>query len=261
MKQLVVVAALLLAVSAQAQVSKIPVGQKMQLESSAKMTTKVSMMGQEMEIPMTTTVNAEVVAKSVEVATLKAGVTMKKVTGTVNMMGQASTFSSDDENIANNPQAADMMKNFNKEEEVVLEDGKVKGKLDVGTNGIPTSTDWAKMAYLTLNPENIKEGFKWTEETSSEGSKMHTIYTVTKVTPADVEITATAMLTIEKTIQQMGMDMKQNLTGTSTSVRVYNAATATLKADATKMEMTGTMNVMGNDAPISMTSISTTTVK
>lgn len=261
MKRLFVCAAMLFAVNVQAQVSKIPVGKKIQLESSSKMTTKLNMMGQDMEMPMTMTILADLSAKSAEINTLKAAVTLKKFSGSLSIIGQETNFSSDDKNIANNPQAAEVLKNFNKEEEVLLEDGKVKGKLDVGTNGVPTSPELARMTFLTLNPDNIKEGYKWTEESNSDGTKNTTIYAITKVTTTDVEVTATSSIKIEKTIQQMGMDMKQNLSGTSTSVRLYNAATATLKADATKMEMSGTMLVMGNEAPISISSITTTTVK
>ncbi len=261
MKKVIVSAAMLLAVATQAQVSKIQVGKKVQIESSAKMTTKLNMMGQEMEMPMTMNISADIAAKSFEASALKAGVTVKKISGTLSMMGQENSFSSDDKNIANNPQAAEMMKTLNKEEEVILEDGKVKGKLDIGTAGVPTSSEWARMVFLTLKAENIKEGYKWTETSDADGTRNNTIYAITKVTATDIEVTATSTVKIEKTIQQMGMDMKQNLTGTSTSVRVYDASTATLKADATKMEMSGSMLVMGNEAPINITSISTTTVK
>jgi hypothetical protein len=250
-----------MSIAAQAQVSKIIVGKKVALESTGKTITKISMMGQEMEMPLSMTMLIDLNAKAIEANSLKAGVTLKKVSGTLSMMGQENSFSSDDKNISSNPQAAEMMKTLNKEEEVTLEDGKVKGKLDIGTTGVPTSTEWARMVFLTLKAENIKEGYKWTETSDTDGTKNNTIYAVTKVTATDIEVTATSSMKIEKTIQQMGMDMKQNLTGTSSSVRVYDALTAILKADATKIEMTGTMLVMGNEAPISISTISTTTVK
>lgn len=261
MKKIIVSAVLLVTVATQAQVSKIPVGKKIQLESVAKMTTKVNAMGQDMEMPMKMTMEVDLAAKSVEANTLNASVTVKKVSGTLSMMGQENTFSSDDKNTTNNPQAAELMKNINKEEAVELEDGKVKGKANIGINGMPTSTEFARMVFLTLNADNIKEGYKWTEEISNEASKMNTIYAITKVTSTEIEVTATTNIKVEGTIQQMGMDMKQNLKGTMTSVRVYDATTAILKADATKLEMSGTMNAMGMDAPISMSSITTTTVK
>ena len=261
MKKVIVSAALLIAVATQAQVSKITVGKKVQIESTAKVTTKVSVMGQEMEMPMNMTMLIDLNAKAVEANTLNAGVTLKKVSGSMSMMGQETKFSSDDKKIANNPQAADLLKNLNKEDEVLLEDGKVKSKASIGTNGLPTNTEFAKMVFLTLAAENIKEGFKWTEEAAADGSKTNTIYTITKITASEIEVTATTNIKVEGTIQQMGMDMKQNLTGTMTSVRIYDVTTAILKGDASKLEMSGTILVMGNEAPISMTSISTTTVK
>lgn len=261
MKKVIVSAALLIAVAAQAQVSKIQVGKKVQVESTAKISTKVNVMGQEMEMPMNMTMLIDANAKAIEASTLKAGITLKKVSGSMTMMGQENKFSSDDKNIRNNPQAAELLKNLNKEDEVLLEDGKVKSKAVIGTNGLPTNTEFAKMIFLTLAAENIKEGYKWTEEATADGSKTNTIYTITKVSATEVEVTATSNIKVEGTIQQMGMDMKQNLTGTMTSVRVFDATTAILKADASKLEMSGTILVMGNEAPISMTSVSTTTVK
>lgn len=262
MKNIILTSAFILLVAfVNAQISKIPVGKKVQLESTSKMTTKIYVMGQDMEMPLTMNILADLDAKSVESSALKASVVIKKISGTLSMMGQENSFNSDDKNVANNAQAAEMMKNLNKEEEVILEDGKVKGKLDIGTAGVLTSSEWARMTFLTLKPENVKEGFKWAETSDGDGTKNNTIFAITKVNATDIEVTATSSLKIEKTIQQMGMDMKQNLTGTSTSVRVYDATTATLKADATKMEMTGTMLVMGNEAPINITSVTTTTVK
>jgi hypothetical protein len=261
MKPIIVSATLLIAVATQAQISKIPVGKKVQLESSSKLSTKISVMGQEMEIPATTTLMVDLVPKSIDANTLNTGVTLRKVFGSSSMMGQEMTFSSDDKSVASMPQAAELMKNLNKEEDVALEDGKIKGKANVGMSGLPTNAELAKMVFLTLGAANIKEGYKWTEEISNDGSKTNTIYTVTKVTATEIEVAATTNMKLEGTVQQMGMDVKQNLTGTTTSVRVYDAATAILKADATKTEMSGTVLAMGNEAPVSISTITTTTVK
>ncbi|MDI9365167.1 MAG: hypothetical protein QM541_09470 [Flavobacterium sp.] len=261
MKKIIVSAALLIAVAVQAQVSKIPMGKKIVLESTGKTSTKVSMMGQEMEIPMNLTIISELSAKSSESATLKTGVTLKKLSGSISMMGQETKFSSDDKDIANSPQAADLLKSLNKEEDVLLEDGKVKSKVSFSTNGVPTSSEFAIMVFLTIAAENVKEGYKWTEESNVDGTKSNTIYTVTKVTPSEIEMTASTSIKMESTIQQMGMDMKQNLTGTITSVRVYDATTAILKTDASKQEMTGTMLSNGMEVPVTFSTITTTTVK
>ena len=262
MKKMIFASAMaLLLITTNAQTSKIPVGKKLQLLSETKINTTVSMMGQEMEVPATTKTFVEVNVKAATATSVTAVVTTKKIGVNLSMMGQETSFDSDDKNIANNPAAADALKNLNKPEEVIIENGKLKGSFEIGIRGMMTSGELAKKMFLTLDAANITEGFKWTEENNTDGSKINTIYTVTKVTATDIEVTATSNIKIAQTIQQMGMDMKQNTSGTISAVSLYDATTAILKADATKIDMTGTMNVMGNDAPISIKIITTSTVK
>ena len=261
MKKIIVATAILFAVSVNAQVGKIPVGKKIQMFAESKGTNTVSMMGQEMEIPSTAKTTSEIEIKSVTANDIVATITLKKIVASTTIMGQENTFDSDDKSASKNPMAATLLKNLNTPQEVILEKGKVKGKNDVGITGVPTTNEVAKKMFLTVEAANIKEGFKWTEQTDGEGTKSNTIYTITKVTKDDIEVTATSNIKVEATVNQMGMDMKQNISGTIVSVSVYDAATTLLKADATKMDLNGTIQVMGNDAPMTVKLITTTTVK
>ena len=262
MKKIIIASAIvLLNITANAQTSKIPVGKKLQVLSESKVNTSVSVMGQAMEVPATTKTLVDIDVKAANTSSVTASINTRKITGSATMMGQETTFDSDDKAVMNNPAAAEALKNLNKPEDVTIENGKVKGKFEIGTAGLFTTSELAKKMFLTVEAANIKEGFKWTEEYVNEGAKINTINTISKITADAVEVTANSNLKIDKTIQQMGMDMKQSTIGTIKSISSYDATTAVLKADATKIDMTGTLQIMGNDAPISIKIIIATTVK
>ncbi len=262
MKKILLASAFLVStIAINAQSVKVTAGKKLQLETETKATSTVSVMGSDMEVIVAGKSNTDVEVKTVTANAITSTVTLKRVTGTTSAMGQENSFDSDKTPTSNNPMAAEVLKNLNKPEEVILKDGKIDGKMEIGSNGMYSSAEVIKKTFFTVDNANKKEGYKWTEEINADGVKAVTIYTITKLDATDIEVTATTSSKIEKTINQMGMDMKQNLTGTSTSVSVYDAATGILKADATKAELTGTMQVMGNDAPLSVKSVTTTTVK
>ncbi len=262
MKKIIIASAIvLLTITANAQASKIPVGKKLEMVTEIKVNTAINIMGQDMTMLSNTKsiVGAEV--KSVVNNIITSTVTLKKTIISLNAMGRETTFDSDDKSAANNPMVAEALKNINKPEDIIIENGKVKGKFDIGTTGVQSNGELAKQMFLLVEPTNIKQGFKWTEEYAYDGTKFTILNTITKVTSDEVEVTGTSNMKIEKTIQQMGMDMKQNVSGITTSVSVYDAATNILKATVSKSDLTGTMNVMGSDAPITTKMISTTTVK
>lgn len=260
-KIIIVSTVVLLTITTNAQVSKIPVGKKLEMVTDSKMTTAVSVMGQEIETNMTLKSNVNAEVKSVVGNTVTSTVTLKRTIVKISAMGQENTFDSDDRSALSNPMAAEALKNINKPEDIVIENGKAKGKFEIGTMGVQTNGELAKQMFLLVEPVNIKQGFKWTEDYTYDGSKFSITNTITKITTDEVEVTGTTNTKIEKTIQQMGMDMKQNLTGITNSVSIYNATTNILKATVSKADMTGTMNMMGSDAPITIKMVTTTTVK
>jgi hypothetical protein len=261
MKKVIVSVALLLAVAAQAQVSKIPVGKKMEMVSDSKMTVSVSVMGQDMQSNVDSKSNVEAVVKSVEGNAITSTVTLKRTIVKASGMGQEATLDSDDKAASSNPMAAEALKNINKPEDIVIESGKVKSKLEISTVGVQSNSELAKQFYLLVEPTNIKLDYKWTDEYNLDGTKVSINYIITKISAEEVEVTGITNLKLENTVKQMGMDMKQNLSGTTTTLSVYDAATNILKASVSKSEMSGTTNAMGMDIPMTMKIITTTTVK
>lgn len=261
MKKVIVSAALLLAIATQAQVSKIPVGKKMEMVNESKMTVSVNVIGQDMQSNVDSKSNVEAVVKSVEGNTITSTVTLKRTIVKASGMGQEATLDSDDKSASNNPMAAEALKTVNKPEDIVIESGKVKNKLEVNTMGVQSNSELAKQFFLLVEPTNIKLGYKWTDEYNFDGTKVVINYTITKLSADEVEVTGITNLKLDKTVQQMGMDMKQNLTGTTKTISVYDAATNILKASVSQSEMSGTTNAMGMDVPMSLKIATTTTVK
>jgi len=261
-RKFLVVAAFLLAFFVDAQVT-LPVGKKIQLVTTQKITNTTSAMGQDVEILIngTTTTAAEV--KLVDNKSVTFSATIKKITGSFSGMGQEQKFDSDDKDAANNPMIAPMLKSLNKSEDVVIS----LDKKSTANNNSPVNMENSlaltmQDILLPNEAEGKAELFKWTSEyTSKEGAKSATIYTITKLTSSEVEITVNETANIVGNVQQMGMDVKQNLTGSKTSVLLYDASTKLLKASAQKFDFSGTMEVMGMNAPMKISGTVTTTVQ
>jgi len=263
MKKIIVGSFILLTTLAvKAQNIKLPVGKKLQVSTEMKNSMKMSIMGQDMEIPMTSSTLSDATVKEMNTNNAIITVTLKNVKGSLSVMGQEQTFSSDDADAKNNPTAAEALKNLNKPEDIIIENGKVKGtEKSVGSPSEMSNSGLVSLLFLTANDKDLKEGFNWATSVTNTDGTTNTNNTITKLTKDEIEVTALSTVKYSGTKEQAGMQVKINLSGTTSTISVYDVATNLLKASAQKSEMNGTMNIMGSDAPVSMTSTITVTVK
>ncbi len=259
MKRIFIASAIiLLATSIQAQT--ISAGKKFLVIASVKTNTSVSQMGTEMEIPATGTVTTDFEVKSVAGKTVTFAATLKRITGSVTMMGNEQTFDSSDSATAANPQVADALKEINKPQEIIAEAGKIS--LPQDASGTPRSEDVAHYLMIPVNAASVKEGYAWSDSSSTaEGSRSLNNYTVTKVSKDEVVITVISNNKTITTRQQMGMEMKVNMQGASTSIFTYDAASGILKTVATSFSTSGNNEVMGNEIPMSTKGTASVTIK
>jgi hypothetical protein len=247
---------ILLATAINAQVS---VGKKIQTTSVITLNTTVTQMGTEMEIPQTTSINVDFEIKSVTGNTIALSSTLKKVAGKVTVMGNDQSFDSDDAATASNPQMADALKDLNKPLDVTIDLGKTSVSKDI-TNA-QSGEDIAGYLFLPA-VASLKEGFSWSDSSSTpEGSKNVNNFSITKVSKDEVVITLISNNKTVTTKQQMGMEMKINMQGASTVIRVYDPATTILKSASSTFTSSGSSEVMGQTIPVSMKGSSTLTVK
>lgn len=249
-----------------AQQIKLPVGKKFQVITEAKGNNITSMMGQDMEMSNTTTIYLDHELKSVGTNKFSMGMIIKRITANVAMMGQEQSIDSDDEAIRSNPALAEAFKSLGKEVEITVDGGKVtmQGEMLAALKTIPGATsegDDIGRVFLLLKDENIKEGYTWISNTSSETGTSETNNIIEKVTDKEIQVLANSTIKISSTMTQNGMEIKQKTEGTVKSTRIYDRATGLMMSEVSTGDIKGNMEVMGQQMPLTSKIETKTSVK
>ncbi|NIM34879.1 MAG: hypothetical protein GTN67_05435, partial [Hydrotalea flava] len=153
------------------QMVKVQPGTAFKTVTDIKVNTNLNFAGQDIETTTNAVTTALDTIKAVTADGYTYSATMKHIKGEVKVMGQDQTFDSDDENLRNNPQMADLFKALNKPNNIEIKNGKMitqSQKLDAIIK-MGGADDQAKYV-LALQPTDIKEGFSWTDSTVSDSS-------------------------------------------------------------------------------------------
>jgi hypothetical protein len=248
-----------------AQNNKITIGKKYTMVTETKTSSAMSLMGQQVDIDGNVTAVADIAFQTISNAnTYKLLLTVKRLKGSIGGMGQQQGFDSDDEGTKNNPLLGEMLKAINQPQEMSVENGqtvsKENGNEVFSQMGNTNTIDVSKL-QLGLKGNQINEGYRWSDSTISELSKQINHYRISKILNNEVEVTVNTDMKINGTIKQSGIEMKQNLIGSSTSVRLYNQLNGLLISEKSAIEMTGTTEIMGMSGPLTFKGSTVTTVK
>ena len=248
-----------------AQNNNIIIGKKYSVVTQTKTNSGMSLMGQQVDITGNVSSTAEVVFQSISTTnTYKLLLTIKRLKGEIGAMGQQQDFDSDDESTRNNPLLGDMLKTINQPQEMIVENGQSISKENqndmLSQMGNANTIDVTKL-QLGLQANQIIQGYRWSDSSISENATQINRYSISKIMNNEIEIAVSTDLKINGTIKQSGLEMKQNLMGTSKSVRLYNQINSLLISEKTAIEMTGTSEIMGMSGPLTFKSSSITTVK
>ncbi len=252
--------------SVSAQYGKLSVGKKIQVVHLSKMSNKTTMMGTDVESNSSDSVFVDVEIKKVSDTAITLSSVLRRITGKVSAMGQEQSFDSDDKKSANNPLFSGFLKDLNKEESITI----VKGKLTntkkeannetevltkaLGGVGNVSTAGITSQLFLPVQAINKPVGYKWTSEEKSEDGKMNSvaIFTITKLTDAEIEITSNTSTSLSGKIQAMGMEIEENVVGSTTGIVVYNSVTGLLIKGNQKNTTTGKGEVMGTTFPVNL---------
>ncbi len=253
-------------IAVKAQQIKLPVGKKFQVITEVKGNNVTSMMGQDMEMSNTSTVYLDHELKSVGANKFSMGITIKRITASVSIMGQEQSFDSDDEAVRSNPALADAFKTLGKEAEVTVDGGKVtmQGEMMEALKTIPGAASEGNdigRVFLLLKDEEIKEGYTWTSNSSSESGSIETNNVIEKVTDKEIQVLANATVKISSTMTQNGMEIKQKTEGTVKSTRIYDRATGLMISEVSIGDIKGNMEVMGQQMPLTSKTETKTSIK
>lgn len=281
MKKLVVVllSVISFTVFAQTPTGKIVVkkGQHFMVESSSDGVSKMDMMGQsmEMKIGSATKLTAEIKESKDNNYTITQ--TLTNVKSSFSGMGQEKTFDSDKKEDLDSSEAGALYKgklNVPKDF-VITTEGKsivttdttsIEKKQDDNPmseimNMMSAGQDNAAAILFLVIPKGKKVGDTWLDSTINEGMKMKKTYTLNSIANKEAAVTVNTVMDINKTMQVQGMDMNAAMTSKVNATVLVDVISNVQKENKSTMELTGTIDIMGQSVPMTATATSLTTVK
>lgn len=280
MKRVLLVASLfsVMSVSAQSVSLKATLTKGQQIEQVSKINALITqeMMGQTMEINMESNTTALVEVKDNVPDGYKVANTLKKMTMTMNVMGNEQKFDSDKPEDLNGPIGNGVKDKLNVTKEYTINkegivtstpEGKAEEKADPNSvmsnmiNGATTDEKkgLAHSAFANLPAGGAKVGQSWTDSTSEGGSKTINTYTLRSVQGNDGIVDVKSNLSISQEMEQQGMQMQMSLTGNVTGEYNFDIKSGIVTSRKLKTVASGQIDVMGQTVPLSLNSTVETT--
>jgi hypothetical protein len=258
MKKSILFAALIAAAfTTNAQAPKLPAGTKFKVVTESNNITSMSMMGQDIEFSNGTKVHQNFELKSVTAAGYQLATSITRIAGSISAMGNEQSYDSEDASLKSNPMAAEQLKVLNKQIDYTIENNKVVNTVSATGSEVLKAlvaqsngtSDQAKY-FLTLPAASIKPAHQWSVVDNKPDAATESLYVIAEVTATDISVNVLTNVKLSNTLNQNGMEIKQNTQGTIKLKRIYDAKTGMLKSETGTGGLKGTMNVMGQDAPI-----------
>ncbi|HJU46322.1 MAG TPA: DUF6263 family protein, partial [Chitinophagaceae bacterium] len=122
------------------------------------------------------------------------------------------------------------------------------------------------MPYYMLIPQSTREkkpGDSWIDSSGMHADAMQLVsnYTLKNITPTDVTIAFNTTIMLNRPLQQQGMTMDMNLQGHMIGEAVYDKATGLLKTNNANCDMSGKMEAMGQEIPVTLKGTTSFNVK
>ena len=260
MKKSIIVAAIIAAAfTTSAQAPKLPAGTKFKVVIESNNITSMSMMGQDIELSNGSKIYQNFELKSVSGASYLLATSITRIAGSVSAMGNEQSFDSEDASLKSNPMVADQLKVLNKQIDFTIENGKVVNTASATGSEVLNAllaqnngtSDQSKY-FLTLPTASINALHQWSVVDNKPEAASESLFVIADVTATDISVNVLTNVKLSNTISQNGMEIKQNTQGTIKLKRIYDAKTGLLKSETGTGGLKGTMNVMGQDAPIDL---------
>ncbi|MEO5593004.1 MAG: DUF6263 family protein [Chitinophagaceae bacterium] len=254
-----------------AQKIAVTKGQKLETVTTTKMNMEV--MGQNIDNESTATSNIEV--KDVNSNGYLFTNTVKRMTMKGSGMGQDMSFDSDKKEDMDGQVGQALKDRIGSIQEIQVDkQGKVTGTKD--SDEKKAAGGMADMMSMTgditkgqpypiliqLPPTSVKPGDTWTDSSGTIATiKTVTTYILKGVTADGALISFTGTLAKSGTVEQNGMEIQMDMTGTTKGEATYDAGSGLLKTSASSSDIKGTLGIMGQNAPIAATVIANIVAK
>jgi len=249
-------------ITADAQKIAVTKGQKLETVATTKMT--MEMMGQNINNESGATTDIEV--KDVNADGFLFTSIIKRMTTKVSGMGQDISFDSDKKEDMDGQIGQALKDQINVQQEIQVDQkGKVistTGSNDKKTGGM---TDMMSITgdvtkgqpypvLIQLPAKSIKPGDTWVDSSGTAATiKTITTYTLMQINADGALVSFSGTLVKNGTIEQNGMEIQMDMSGTTKGEATYEPSTGLLKTSSTTSDIKGTLGIMGQNAPLSAT--------
>jgi len=251
-------------------------GQKFEVETKGNSVMSQEMMGQTMEITadIKSLSSMEVNDASPEKYNLTNTLTKMKMN--MSLMGQDMSFDSDKKEDLDGEMGAGFKDVLNKPKELIVNglaqtipdtttktgtSAKEKNPMETMMAGILGSSGPEVNPAFEIIPATAIKGYSWTDSTTSPEITRITTYTVKDVKGNEAIVVFDGILNTVTTNEMQGMPVKTTQAGTVKGEMLVDVATGILKEKKTTVESKGTLEMMGQQVPMTSKLSFTTTVK
>jgi hypothetical protein len=268
-----------LAAFSQSPTGKIVVkpGQHFKVESISDGTIAVEMMAQSMEIKVgnTTKITADIKDAANNNYTITQ--TLTNIKSSFSGMGQEKTFDSEKKEDMDGEAGMMFKDKINVPKDVVISNqGKIiasaadtsksgdkqdGSSMDAIMDMMGGGKDVVSTSMFLVIPAGKKAGDTWQDSTSEEGVKVKRTFTLNSIAKKEASVTIDGVIDINKTMQVQGMDMNTVMTSKIKSEVLVDLISNIQKENKSTTDLTGTIDIMGQSAPITSKATSLTTVR
>jgi hypothetical protein len=249
-----------------------PKGKKLEMVSQTKAVITQELMGQPMEMNVTSSVTRSFDVEEVTKNTATIEHKIKRIQLSFDAMGQSQTFDSDKEQDLKSDMGKTIEKSLkNKYTMTVDENGNILSvKSDDDNPNVPKENNQSDMmgnilsqftegldipkagdasSFKILPNGTIAKGQSWTDSLQ-QGEKGLVKYTVSEITGSEIFIDYTANGIIQKTQEAMGMQATVNLKNKTSGKITLDKKTGLLKQKTMTTEGAGTVDMAGQSVPM-----------
>ena len=133
------------------------------------------------------------------------------------------------------------------------EAGGMMGGMVSGVMGSGEEKEGASFNSLANIPaKGVKVGESWSDSASDNNGKTFTTYTLKEVNGGNGLVTLSANTAVSREMEQQGMAIQLEMTGTTVGEYTFDVATGLVKSRKATTKSSGTIGVAGQSLPVSI---------
>lgn len=246
-------------------------GQKFLVETKTSTSSETEVQGNSMETKINSGTTYQIEVADVTDSNYHLNSTITHVEMGMEMMGQEMKMNTDKKEDLDGPLGSGLKDIINKPNSVILtKSGKVVSntkKSNDNSNPIlqqfanyEESGFGAEVTFVPL-PSQIKVGSTWNSEIKTKESSSTITYTAKEINGDLVTLSFKGTVKGENTIEQNGMEIVTKTSGTTAGETIVNIKTGIVQSSNATSDVTGNVEVMGQEMPTSAKTTIITTVK